>query len=126
MIKSVFLRRVLSWIIDAPVYACPAMVLATVLDNFEITLLEYISFIIMGVLMPLTFVLRDVITKGRSFGKRMFELNILDKSTNESASIKQKIVRNLFFLIYFIDGIVLLITGESIGDKVANTVVVKN
>ena len=126
MIKSVFLRRVLSWIIDAPVYPCPAMVLATVLDNFEIALLEYISFIIMGVLMPLTFVLRDVITKGRSFGKRMFELNILDKSSNEPASAKQKIVRNLFFLIYFIDGIVMIVTKESIGDKVANTVVVKN
>ena len=54
------------------------------------------------------FVLRDVIFKGRSIGKRIFGLYVLDKNTNEPASIKQRIIRNLFFFIYPVDGIILL------------------
>lgn len=120
MNESVILRRVFAWIVDAPVYAFPTMALATLLADFEI------AYIVVAIT-PIVFVFRDVISpKGRSIGKRMFELNILNKSSNEPASAKQKIVRNLFFLIYFIDGIVMIVTKESIGDKVANTVVVKN
>ncbi len=122
MIKSVILRRVFAWIVDAPLYAFPTMALATLLDDFEMDFLSYIVVFFM----PIVFVLRDVISKGRSFGKRMFELNILNKSSNDPASAKQKIVRNLFFVIFLIDGIVMLVTKESIGDKVANTIVVKN
>ena len=122
MIKSVILRRVFAWIVDAPLYAFPTMALATLLDDFEMDFLSYIVVFFM----PIVFVLRDVISKGRSFGKQMFELNILNKSSNDPASAKQKIVRNLFFVIFLIDGIVMLVTKESIGDKVANTIVVKN
>ena len=82
-------------------------------------------FMILVFLYPVTFVFRDVIFKGRSIGKRIFGLYVLDKNTNEPASIKQRIIRNLFFFIYPIDGIILLATKESIGDKAVNTIVVK-
>ena len=82
-------------------------------------------FMLLVFLYPLIFVFRDVIFKGRSIGKRIFGLYVLDKNTNESASIKQRIIRNLFFFIYPIDGIILLATKESIGDKAVNTIVVK-
>ena len=76
-------------------------------------------------LYPVTFVFRDVIFKGRSIGKRIFGLYVLDKNTNERAAIIQRIIRNLFFFIYPVDGIILIVTKESIGDKAVNTTVVK-
>ncbi len=82
-------------------------------------------FVLLVLLYPLLFVFRDVIFKGRSIGKRIFGLYVLDKNTNESASIKQRIIRNLFFFIYPVDGIIMIATKESIGDKICNTVVVK-
>lgn len=69
------------------------------------------------------FVLRDVIFKGRSLGKRIFGLCVYDKNTLQASSAKQCFLRNIFFFLYFIDGIILLATGDSIGDKVAGTVV---
>ena len=82
-------------------------------------------FVLLVLLCPVLFVFRDVIFKGRSIGKRIFGLYILDKNTNEPASIKQRIIRNLFFFIYPVDGIILIANKESIGDKTSNTVVVK-
>ena len=70
------------------------------------------------------FVLRDFIFKGRSVGKRILGLVVRDKNTNAKTTNQQKILRNLFFSIYVIDGMILLITGETIGDRVAKTVVV--
>ena len=69
------------------------------------------------------FVLRDVIFKGRSLGKRILGLYVYDKSSLEQASAKQRFLRNVFFFLYFIDGILLLVTGQTIGDRVAGTLV---
>ena len=69
------------------------------------------------------FVLRDVIFKGRSLGKRIFGLYIYEKSSLKQASLKQCFLRNIFFFLYFIDGILLLVTGQTIGDRVAGTLV---
>ena len=80
---------------------------------------------LLAFLFPVTFVFGDAIFRGRSIGKRIFGLYILNKITNEPASIKQRIIRNLFFFIYPVDGIILMATKESIGDKVIKTVVIK-
>lgn len=80
---------------------------------------------LLAFLFPVTFVFGDVIFKGRSIGKRIFGLYILNKITNEPASIEQRIIRNLFFFIYPVYGIILMATKESIGDKVIKTVVIK-
>ena len=70
-----------------------------------------------------TFVLRDVIFKGRSLGKRIFGLYVYDKNSLEKANVRQRCLRNIFFFLYFIDGILLLVTGQTIGDRVAGTLV---
>ena len=70
-------------------------------------------------------VFRDLILRGRSIGKRIFGLYVLDKRTMEPASVGKRIVRNLFFFAYLVDFFILLITKESIGDKITRTVVVK-
>ena len=70
------------------------------------------------------FILRDILFRGRSLGKRLFDLRIFDKQTLLEASASQRGVRNLFsFFLYPLDGIVLLVTGETIGDRVAGTIV---
>lgn len=79
--------------------------------------------ILLSVLPVILFVLRDVIFNGRSLGKRIFGLCVYDKKSLEASSTGQRLLRNIFFFIYPIDGIILLSSGESIGDRAAGTVV---
>ena len=67
---------------------------------------------------------RDFIFGGASLGKRMMQLKILDYTTLEKPPIFKTILRDLFVIIHLIDGIMMLIDGRSIGDRVANTIVV--
>jgi uncharacterized RDD family membrane protein YckC len=74
---------------------------------------------------PVCFVLRDLIMGGRSLGKRIFGLMVLDQQTGQIAKPTQRLVRNLFFFLQQIDGILLLCTGSSVGDHVAHTAVIQ-
>ena len=130
MNTNVRIRRIIAWIIDWNLSGLPCLLYTTIyIDVFERPSFQNIGYIFIFMLLvflyPVTFVFRDVIFKGRSIGKRIFGLYVLDKNTNEPASIKQRIIRNLFFFIYPVDGIILMVTKESIGDKAVNTTVVK-
>ena len=127
---NVRIRRIIAWIIDWNLSGLPCLLYTTIfMDMFKQPSFQSIGYILIFMLLvflyPITFVFRDVIFKGRSIGKRIFRLYVLDKNTNEPASIKQKIIRNLFFFIYPVDGIILIVTKESIGDRAVNTTVVK-
>ncbi|MBQ6717937.1 MAG: RDD family protein [Clostridia bacterium] len=131
MNNNVRIRRILAWIIDWNLSGLPCMLYTTIfMDVFKRPSIQNLGYILIMMLLvflyPVIFVFRDLIFRGRSVGKRLFKLHILDKNTNEIASKKQKIIRNLFFFLYFVDGIVLISTKESIGDRIANTIVVKN
>lgn len=131
MSNNVRIRRILAWMIDWNLSGLPCMIYTTIfMDVFKRPSIQNMGYILIMMLLiflyPVIFVFRDLIFNGRSVGKRLFKLYILDKHTNGIASKKQKILRSLFFFIYFADGIVLLATKESIGDRIANTVVVKN
>ena len=130
MSNNVRFRRIIAWIIDWNLSGLPCLLYTTIFMNvFKTPSIQSVGYILIFVLLvflyPVTFVFRDVIFKGRSIGKRIFRLHVLDKNTNETASTKQRIIRNLFFFIYPVDGIILLVTNESIGDKAVNTIVVK-
>ena len=130
MNTNVRIRRIIAWVIDWNLSGLPCLLYTTIfMDVFQRPSFQNICYILFFMLLvflyPVTFVFRDVIFKGRSIGKRIFGLYVLDKNTNEPASIKQRIIRNLFFFIYPVDGIILIVTKESIGDKVVNTTVVK-
>ena len=130
MSNNVRFRRIIAWIIDWNLSGLPCLLYTTIFMNvFKTPSIQSVGYILIFVLLvflyPVTFVFRDVIFKGRSIGKRIFRLHVLDKNTNETASTKQRIIRNLFFFIYPVDGIILLVTKESIGDKAVNTIVVK-
>ncbi len=130
MDNNVRIRRMLAFIIDWNLSGLPCMLYSTVfMDVFKRPSIQNMIYILIMflliILYPVTFVLRDFIFGGRSVGKRIFNLQVLDKNTYKPALKKQQIIRNLFFFIYFVDGIILLITKESIGDRIANTIVVK-
>ena len=67
---------------------------------------------------------RDIIFGGRSLGKRLFKLYVVDKKTLEPISRSRRFVRNIFFfLIMWVEIILLLVTGETLGDRVATALV---
>ncbi len=129
MNNNSIIRRIVAWIIDWNLSGLPCMIYTTIfMEVFKRPSFENIGYILIFILLVflyiIAFVFRDVIFMGRSVGKRIFRLFVWDKNTNEKASVSQRIIRNLFFFIYPVDGIVLIITKESIGDKIANTIVV--
>ena len=74
---------------------------------------------------PTCFVLRDLIFGGRSLGKRILGLTILDKQTGEAPKKSALFVRNLFLFIVHVDAVMMLVTGLTLGDRAAHTVVVR-
>lgn len=113
MLNSVFIRRLVAFAMDSIYYFPSALLIALLSDSYKTIGL---------IVIPVTFILRDIFTE-RSLGKTIFGLYIIDKNTGKPASTKQKIIRNLFCFIYVIDGFFLLAKGESIADRVTNTIV---
>ncbi len=124
------IRRIFAWIIDWWLTCIAAFVCCAILIAAMAIFGEGIAPIVAPLLIVCilgtfaAFVLRDLIFKGRSVGKRLFCLGVYDKNTLQEPRNEQKWLRNIFLFIYPIDGIVLLATGGSIGDMVAGTTVV--
>ncbi|MBQ8538972.1 MAG: helix-turn-helix domain-containing protein [Ruminococcus sp.] len=76
-------------------------------------------------LYPVLVIMRDFMWGGRSLGKRITGLVILDLNTASMPKKSKLLLRDLFFFLQNIDGIVMLVSGKSIGDYVAHTVVVQ-
>ena len=128
---SVKLKRALSWIVDWNITGVFALVLCGIIVLLRSAGVigngAYIPLMIISMISyPVCFILRDVIFRGRSLGKRLFGLAVLDMRTGERASYGRCALRNLFLFIIQIDLVALLIRGRSIGDSAAGTVVVPN
>ena len=125
---SIRLKRMIAFILDWNITLFPFVLVFILLTTFLQSqssinpAIVFLAFLII-ILAFLAFILRDVIFKGRSLGKRIFGLYIYDKYSLQPTTVKQRFLRNIFFFIYPVDGIVLLASGESMGDRVANTVV---
>lgn len=125
---GVKLKRLIAFVIDWNITLLPFVFIFSLLTTFlrkESAVNPYVFLLcFLAIVFAFgAFVLRDVIFKGRSLGKRIFGLYIYEKSSLKQASLKQCFLRNLFFFLYFIDGILLLVTGQTIGDRVAGTLV---
>lgn len=118
------IKRIVAFIIDWNVALLPVVMAAV----FIMSIAEQNPGVVL-LLFPLilaalaVFVLRDVIFRGRSLGKRALGLYVYDRKTLTRAGTRQRAVRNLFFFLYFFDGIILLASGQTIGDRIAGTVV---
>lgn len=123
------LRRMLAFVIDWNIALLPMVVVMSVL----ITFLQrnhaepapaLVMLLMAGMIGSLAlFVQRDAVCKGRSPGKRLFGLGVYDRETYGPATRNQLVRRNLFFFLCFIDGLILLFTGRTIGDRFAGTAV---
>ena len=124
------IKRILAWLVDWFTIGITAGLLVTGLEyanlaseingNGPIVFLMFLAMLSF----PVGFIFRELIFGGRSLGKRITKLEILDQATGRLASKKQRIVRNLFFILCYVDGIIMLVSGRSVGDRVAHTVVV--
>ncbi len=127
---SVKLRRALAWIIDWNIVGMCVLTLTAIMFSIfsgtseELSTLQFIILFITMLFYPIFFVLRDLLMNGRSIGKRIMGLIVIDKQTGEKAKVSQRLTRNLFLFILQIDAIVMFVTGTTIGDKVAHTVVI--
>jgi len=69
-------------------------------------------------------ILRDLPSKG-SIGKRILKLKIINSETKKLATIKQRFLRNITWLLNWIEIIAYIITKKRIGDRIAKTEVVE-
>ena len=69
-------------------------------------------------------ILRDLPSKG-SIGKRILKLKIINSETKELATSKQRFLRNITWLLNWIEIIAYIITKKRIGDRIAKTEVVE-
>lgn len=128
---SVKWRRFLAWVIDWNLIGFSVMfliaIVSMVLDSISHADSQTIALILMLVILlyPVCFVLRDLIFGGRSLGKRIMGLVVLDRQTGMQATAGKCALRNLFLFIVHVDAVFMLASGATIGDRAAHTVVVR-
>lgn len=69
---------------------------------------------------------RDYLLGGRSVGKRLLGLAVVDRKTGAPASGQQLLLKNLFFFLYPIDGGFLLFSGRSLGERATGAAVIRS
>lgn len=120
-------RRILAWMIDWLFFGTVFMILVPI----AAMVLQAETEFNMGaspaapLIFPIAFIFRDVVFGGRSLGKRILGLVVLNRRSGTAAGLGKCFLRNLFLLIIHIDFIVMLVSGVSIGDRVAQTMVVR-
>lgn len=128
---GVKLRRILAWIIDWNIIGFSVVLLLSILSVFMDSVSKLDSSVaavipmLLILMYPICFVLRDLIFGGKSLGKRILGLTVLDKQTGTQAKATQCALRNIFLIIAHIDAIVMLVSGSTLGDRAAHTVVVR-
>lgn len=123
------IKRIIAFLIDWNITLLPILLLYELslsmgIENEKLLPLTMLfSFILVFGGFTLV-VLRDFIFNGKSLGKRIFGLIILDKNTMGIPKKRQLILKNIFLFIYPVECILLLATGETLGNKITDTVVI--
>lgn len=119
------LRRVAAWIIDWNLIGL------SVILTISVVMMIFAEFeqaaAVMMILMlsyPVLFVLRDLLFRGRSVGKRIMRLVVLNQQTGGAPKRNQLLFRNIFLFIAQVDAVIMLVSGRSVGDFAAHTVVI--
>ena len=125
------MKRVLSFVIDfiiiAIIYEIPFVILVLVpsiqgkftsmQDIFlRILLTTFIAYLLM--------IFKDIFKDG-SIGKKIMKLTIVDSGTKKPASIGKRILRNVTWLLSWIEIIVYLAAKKRLGDMLAKTDVIE-
>ena len=103
MNNNVLVRRIIAWIIDWNLSGLPCMLFLALnpdfahyptLQNTGVALL----FVLLVFLYPVLFVFRDVIFNGRSVGKRIFGLYVLEKTRMNLHLLNKELLEACFSL----------------------------
>lgn len=126
---SVKIRRICACLVDGMLFWLVAFLLIAailLMQQFGIIggAVSVFGVVIAILSWPALMMLRDLIGVGRSLGKRIFGLIVLDRRTGGRARPWQLLVRCLFLMFQEPDMIIMLIRGQSIGDSAARTLVV--
>lgn len=102
--KTIIIKRVFAFIIDLFFLTFIIAVLGKILN-----VTEFLFAYVYGI--PVLLV-RDVVFCGRSLGKIIMGLKVIDVKTNKRASIWRLIVRNITSPIWFVDAIIVFIDNS--------------
>ena len=72
----------------------------------------------------LLLIFKDIFKNG-SIGKRIMKLEIVDSKTKEKALLTKRILRNVTWVLSFIEVIFLIASDKRIGDRIAGTEVLE-
>lgn len=129
---GVKIRRIFAYLADTFIFGAATFVLllSAVLISLAVTdnklsgaVASVVSAMLIAIVLSVLFVFRDFTFGGRSLGKRIFGLTVIDARTAEKSAVYQRIFRAIFQL-SFIDVVLLIISGRTVGDRVASTLVV--
>ena len=121
--KPARVRRFLAWFFDMGICLMLPARLVTALPlsaNVQIFAAAFAIFGGFG-----AFLCRDYLLGGRSIGKRILGLSVVDRQTGEAVTGGRLVLRNLFFFLYPVDGGFLLFSGRSLGERTTNTRVIR-
>lgn len=124
------LRRAVAWFIDWFLFWILGVVLANTIIIISKALPQSAHTILMCAVAPLVlaymclYIMRDLIFHGRSPGKRLLGLYVIDGSTGKMAGTKQLAVRGIPHFVLYLEMICCLATGRTLGDRLGNTYVV--
>ena len=121
--KPARFRRLLAWGLDWML--CWLFPFGTVmlLDLLGITPTYLIFPLVLGSFAG--FLCRDWLLGGRSVGKRILGLPVMDRQTGAPLTGGKLVLRNLFLFIYPVDGGFLLFSGRSLGERATDTAVAR-
>lgn len=92
-------------------------------ENDIFNLLNYV--ISIGTIFYIIFLpFKDIINGNSSIGKKVMQLEIKNNNNNEIPTNFRLILRNLFLIIWPIEGLLILIFNRRLGDIICNTKVV--
>lgn len=84
----------------------------------------HILFFLTGSFWPaVMWMLKDVLFKGRSPGKRVIGLFTCDAESLDPATGEQRFIMNFFGIIFPVELLLMLATGRTLGDRFAHTTV---
>ena len=117
-------KRVIAFLIDCAIVCAIAFALAWVAAATRDSV-PVVSGILSGIviLLDCVYLFKDVVG-GQSIGKRMKKIKVVLKS-GEDADVLRLIARNITFVIWPIEAILVVMGRERIGDKLAKTMVVE-
>ena len=124
--KPARFRRILAWILDFALCSLLPYCAVGIPDLLGVPSLLMLPVGIASAIGYIaSFVCRDWLLGGRSIGKRILGLSVVDRQTGEPVTGGTLVLRNLFLFIYPVDGGFLLFSGRSLGERTTHTAVIR-